>query len=170
MKTPQRHITRQKGTVLIVALIFLIVLTLLGVSAMDGTVLEAKLASNYQETNFALRTTEIGSSQAELHVSGLSLAGTLLPNSSVDVTSQLSNTAIARDHGISADTDNSQYTYKGLFPQPRASADLAGGQLAVFDVTTTGSSADGPGSGGATIRLGVGRWVPKPGNDLLVVN
>jgi len=167
MKTPQHSLTHQKGTVLVMALIFLIILTLLGLSAMEGTVLETKLASNYQENNFALRVTELGTLQSDLLIAE-GPPTDMLPNQDVDVTALL-NTSISRDHEISADTDNSQYTYKGLFT-PRTGVNNAGGQLAFFEIRTTGLSAvdSSQGSGRTTLRVGVTRWLPEPSGNFLL--
>lgn len=55
---------RQQGVVLVVALILLIVLTLLGISAMDTTVLEHRLAKNNEERIQAFQAGEAGLLQA----------------------------------------------------------------------------------------------------------
>lgn len=51
---------RQQGAVLIISLMLLIVLTMLGISALDSTKLETKMAANTAERNRALQTAEIG--------------------------------------------------------------------------------------------------------------
>ncbi len=51
---------QQQGAALIVALIFLIIITLLGVSSMDSTIIETNLAKNSREQNYALRVAENG--------------------------------------------------------------------------------------------------------------
>ena len=55
---------RQSGAVLIVAMILLVLLTLLGVTAMNTTSLEEKMASNTQEQVRAFQAAETGLSQA----------------------------------------------------------------------------------------------------------
>ncbi|MCK5523988.1 MAG: hypothetical protein KAI83_12725 [Thiomargarita sp.] len=61
MKTLHQYTrNQQQGTVLIISLIFLLILTLLGVSAMDGTLLESRLAANSEERNVALQVAEMG--------------------------------------------------------------------------------------------------------------
>ncbi|KHD09293.1 hypothetical protein PN36_03120 [Candidatus Thiomargarita nelsonii] len=167
MKTPQSRLTHQKGTVLVMALIFLIILTLLGLSAMEGTVLGTRLASNYQENNFAFRVTELGALQSDLLIEEDTYSK-MRTNQEEDVTALL-NADITRDHGILADTENSQYTYKGLFT-PRTGVQNSGGQLAFFEIRTTGLSAVGTsqGAGRSTLRVGVTRWVPEQSGNLLV--
>lgn len=54
----------QRGAVLLVALIFLLVLTLLGVSSMDGTILETKMSMNTQEKNWSFQVAEAALRQA----------------------------------------------------------------------------------------------------------
>ncbi|MGE0386734.1 MAG: PilX N-terminal domain-containing pilus assembly protein [Gammaproteobacteria bacterium] len=55
---------RQNGTVLVVAMVLLVVLTLLGVSAMNTTSLQERMAGNTQELGRAFQTAESGLSAA----------------------------------------------------------------------------------------------------------
>jgi len=54
---------RQRGAVLVVSLVMLVVLTLLGVSVMNITQLEERMASNSQEMAQAFQSAETGLSQ-----------------------------------------------------------------------------------------------------------
>ena len=54
----------QRGAVLLVALVILVVLTLLGVSTMNSTQLEEKMAANNQEVTRAFHAAESGLSEA----------------------------------------------------------------------------------------------------------
>jgi len=56
---------RQKGAVLAVSLLLLLVLTLIGVSSMQGTLLEEKMAGNAKDRNLAFQTSESGLREAE---------------------------------------------------------------------------------------------------------
>lgn len=49
---------RQRGAVLIVALIFLVILTMLGVTAMTGTTMETRMAGNARDLGVALQAAE----------------------------------------------------------------------------------------------------------------
>jgi hypothetical protein len=51
---------QQRGAVLIISLMLLIILTMLGISALDSTKLETKMAANTAELNRALQVAEIG--------------------------------------------------------------------------------------------------------------
>jgi len=51
---------RQNGTVLVMALVFLVILTLLGVGALNTTSLQEKMAGNTQDRNYAFQAAESG--------------------------------------------------------------------------------------------------------------
>lgn len=53
-----RHLQRQQGAVLITALIFLVILTLISVAAMRSSTLELRMAGNEQEHRRALQSTQ----------------------------------------------------------------------------------------------------------------
>lgn len=53
-----RFATRQRGAALYVALIFLVILALLGVSGMQVAVLQERMAANYRATNEAFQRSE----------------------------------------------------------------------------------------------------------------
>ena len=62
---------RQRGVVLVVSLIMLLVVTLLAVSSMQGTVLEEKMAGNSKDRNLAFQTTESAVREAETYIEGI---------------------------------------------------------------------------------------------------
>ena len=62
--TPSR-IARQQGTVLLVALIMLLVMTLLGLNSMRGTTLEERMAGNWRDQIIALQAAEAALREAE---------------------------------------------------------------------------------------------------------
>jgi type IV pilus assembly protein PilX len=55
----------QRGAALIVALVFLIVLTLLGVSSMRTSTLQERMAGNLRDSNLAFQAAEAGLREAE---------------------------------------------------------------------------------------------------------
>lgn len=57
--------TQQRGAVLIFCLVFLLVLTLMGVSSMESAVLEERMASNMQDYNAAFQAAETSLQTAE---------------------------------------------------------------------------------------------------------
>ena len=61
---------RQGGTVLLVALMFLIVITLLGLSSMKSTTLEERMAGNARDYNIALQAAEAALRDAEADLKG----------------------------------------------------------------------------------------------------
>ncbi len=50
--------TRQDGAVLAISLLILLVLTLLGISSLDGSIMEEKMAANTQTTNATFQKAE----------------------------------------------------------------------------------------------------------------
>ncbi|MDH3305864.1 MAG: PilX N-terminal domain-containing pilus assembly protein [Gammaproteobacteria bacterium] len=64
----QKSLRRQRGVVLIVSLILLLVVTLLAVSSMQGTALEEKMAGNTRDRNLAFQTTESAIREAETYI------------------------------------------------------------------------------------------------------
>lgn len=58
-------LSRQRGAVLVMSMLILIVMTLLGVSSMSGGMLEEKMARNSRDMNTALQAAEVGITDAE---------------------------------------------------------------------------------------------------------
>ncbi len=57
--------TKQSGTALLISLVILVVMTVLGLSAMSNTVLEAKMATNIQQRQIAFQAAEKALRDAE---------------------------------------------------------------------------------------------------------
>jgi len=66
----------QRGVVLIMSLVFLMILTILGISAMGTSSLEEKMSGNIQESTHAFEAAESGLNQAFSTSGALSLSGT----------------------------------------------------------------------------------------------
>lgn len=107
----------QRGAVLLMALIFLIILSLLGVTAMNGTVIETKLAANYVEKNYSLQITETGLTQLENMLNNATQRDTLTANQSVTANA----VSLTRPNSITACVSNIRAEGKGRFSQPRQS-------------------------------------------------
>lgn len=78
----------ERGAVLIVALIMLLLLTIIGLSSMRGTSLQESMAGNMRDSNLALQASEAALRKGEEEVTAHFLAGTLssLKESSADST------------------------------------------------------------------------------------
>lgn len=72
---------RQRGVALVVALMLLVVLTLVGLAAVSGTIMQQKMASNFSDRQIAFQTGEAGLRQAQLVVQALPtpITGAALP-------------------------------------------------------------------------------------------
>lgn len=66
---------KQKGAVLAVSLIFLLILTILGVSSMRSTVLEEKMAGNMRDRSLAFQAAEVALRDAEAFIESIVSAG-----------------------------------------------------------------------------------------------
>ncbi len=77
---------KQHGVVFVTALIFLVVLTLLGVTAMQTATLEERMAGNLRDRNLALQAAEMALRYAEQHIRDNDPA-TTVPSSIDGVTS-----------------------------------------------------------------------------------
>ena len=66
---------RERGAVLIVALVFLVILTMLGVTAMTGTTMELRMATNARDHAVALAAAEAALRDAEYDVFNRAYAG-----------------------------------------------------------------------------------------------
>lgn len=126
---PQSSAHRQHGAVLITALIILLVLALLGVTAMNSTAMEQKMAGNTMATNIAFQAAESG------------LAGAV--NSSVD----LFQTVDVPEYPIGRGAASVQTAPKGMSKIRRSDSryevyGLSGYEYAEFEQTSTGRAGD----------------------------
>ena len=93
-RTPQR---RQEGAILVIALLFLVLLTIIGVSSISGVTLEEKMASNLREQNVAFQAAESALRDAEIDLeSGIGGTGnrdpmTVAANFASDCTTAFTN-------------------------------------------------------------------------------
>jgi len=128
MNNPSRR--RQSGAVLIVAMIILVVLTLLGVTTMNTSSLQEKIASNTQEQVHAFQAAETGLNQA------------FADNLSYDISSTYSGGATPTVFAGSADSASYLPTFLGFSPPPPGSLYSATSfQAAHFNFRATGTSA-----------------------------
>ncbi len=120
--------SRQSGAVLIVAMIILVILTLLGVTAMNTSSLQERIASNTQEQVHAFQAAETGLNQA--FADGLAY----------DITSTYTTPLTA--FAGSADSASYGTTFLGFSPPPPGSLYSATSfQAAHFNFRATGNSA-----------------------------
>ncbi len=122
--------TRQSGAVLIVALIILVILTLLGVTTMNTTSLQERIAANTQEQVHAFQAAETGINQAFAN----SLA--------FDTSSTYTGGALLTPFAGSADRASYIPTFLGFSPPPPGSLySVTSFRAAHFNFRATGNSA-----------------------------
>ncbi|MCK4864142.1 MAG: hypothetical protein KAT06_01835 [Gammaproteobacteria bacterium] len=62
------HLQKQKGSVLILSLMILVVLTMIGISSMSSSSLQEKMAGNFRDREIAFQAAEMALSAAESYV------------------------------------------------------------------------------------------------------
>ena len=130
---------------LIVALVLLVILTLLGVSVMNTTSLEDRMAANSQETNRAFHTAETGLSVAMATNDAFDITETHNPDPV-----NLPGTHLTYEYDVN---------FKGWSPPPPDSLYSATSfQAAHFEFVSTG---DAGGSASATISGGAYQIAPS---------
>lgn len=72
--------TRQRGVVLIISLIMLLIMTLIGLASMQSTTLEEKMAGNYRDLNIAFQAAESTLRDGETWISQLATEPLLAVN------------------------------------------------------------------------------------------
>lgn len=77
LRIPSSHrpIRAQRGAVLVVSLLILLVLTIIGVSGMQSSTLEEKMASNSRDRNVAFQSSEAALRDAEEYIEDLVTVG-----------------------------------------------------------------------------------------------
>ena len=126
--------TRQKGSALIVAMVFLIILTLLGMSTMTTSRTELRMANNTQIANLAFQAAESG---IELMLDTTSLKSQLTTdtNQSYDQSYELDAQGVA--NSLTATTST-------VFKAEGIAAGYSVGTPALhFQITSTGTSGGG---------------------------
>ena len=145
LPTRRQH---ERGAVLIIAMIFLIIMTLLAVTGMTTTSLEEKMASNSQESSRAFQAAETGLAQALADLNSYDLTGTY-----VVTIAQIADTELDSEYktdflGVSAPPL--------VLNDPSLLNNIDCYETANFDLISTGTTA-----GGLTITIHGGAWQLK---------
>jgi hypothetical protein len=132
----------QAGTVLVMAMVILLILSLIGIAAMNTSSLEERMAGNIQESIQAFQAAE----------SGLNKVATT--SGALNLTSSTTNSFT-----FGATTASVTVSFKEFSPPKRGS----GYSATSFDVANFDQQSKGTAGGGATaeIHRGLGQIVPK---------
>ena len=74
----QQAATRQRGVALVVAMILLVVITLVGLAAVSGTIMQQKMSSNFYDRDVAFQAAEAALRQAQVAI-GAATASAVAP-------------------------------------------------------------------------------------------
>ena len=139
---------QQSGAVLIVAMIFLIVMTLLAISGMSTTSMEEKMTSNAQESTRAFQAAETALAQAINDLNSYDLTGTFVVDTTPIADTDLSSAYRTDFLGVSAPPL--------VLNDPDLLNNINCYETANFDFVSTGTSA-----GGLTVEIHGGAWQLK---------
>lgn len=175
---------RQQGIVLVVALILLIVLTLLGISAMDTTILEHRLAKNNEERARSFQLAEAGLGHGrQVYTSNTWIADIVTRASWSTTPTEIDNNGNTPRPVLSRKIDEQASTvvagqtwleFKGVFVNQFSVANQANSnaltQSVYYEVHTTGANlADKTKENGVqsnaiqiSLRQGMRQTVPAP--------
>lgn len=134
---------RQRGVVLVMSLVILLILTILGISAMGTSSLEEKMSGNIQEGTHAFEAAESGLNQAFNTSGALSLSGTT------------TNTFNYNNNRYTAVVDTK---FKQFAPPKRGSGYGNNFEAANFDQKSTATTTA---NAKAVVHQGVALIVPK---------
>jgi hypothetical protein len=167
---------QQQGVALVIAMILLIVLTLLGLSALKTTIVETKLATNAQERAYAFQMAETAVSEKENLFSNAGFMGRLILSDSLQITSADGDVdfpepaVIARDPatGINSITQTGAtlMEFRGTFEVPPGAAGSNWGvgvaDGSYFEVYSIGrNNEEDSGFIHYTVRSGYRQLAPK---------
>lgn len=111
--------TTQRGAVLVVSLIFLLLLTLIGTTAMRTTTLQERMAGNTRDTNLSLQAAEAGLRAGQDWVLTAPNATTAQGNAPWDGAAQTGSVA-----GLDAQLANDPFFYVGPPTKTRVNIQL----------------------------------------------
>jgi len=163
---------RQQGAVLIISLMLLIVLTMLGISALDSTKLETKMAANTTEMNRALQIAEIGlkipitytDNKVEKLVDiAMRAEGNLMPPEYYCFDSN--NPVVPQTTGVCADSVSNALEIqtirsKDFYPDKSGKAKCAGDCILNFIIKSTSRSRKDVNAPRVMLRGGMSRIIP----------
>lgn len=125
---PLVTIKRQNGAALFITLIFLLILTIIGLASMNDTVMQGKMAGAMQDSNVALQGVETAIRAAEAYIDGIATVGDF--GAATTEGKGLYKEGTAKDPYDAAtwNSDNSKAAgvVAGLAEQPRFFIELAG--------------------------------------------
>lgn len=150
-----RSIQSQKGMALIIALIFMVVLTLIGVSSISTTMLEERMAGNLQASTAAFQAAETG--VARVLNAGLFSTGDACDSSS-DYTSPLGVGTSSTEHTCQ---DFLQNTAPGRSTTPQGQESVSYNHFDIESIGNTGSNAE------VTVHQGV-RYLGPSASDAIL--
>ncbi len=130
-----RSARNQQGAVLAISLLMLLVLTLIGVSGMQGTILQERMASNTRDRNIAFQAAESAMRDAEIFLNAIVTTGAfdgtagLFSDTQVEPDFLTAATWTTSANSVVATTVSGSYTAPRFFIQRAAILTGTGGAM-----------------------------------------
>ncbi len=151
----RRPCARQRGAALAVALVFLVVLTIIGVTALRTTTLEERMAGNLQEHTRAFQAAEAGVARTISDVNNFS------SGQAVSLNAELTNPSVsAQDTYLSSASMSTSYLGQTAPTRSPKAWGLGSAAFHHFDIESTGTTGR---NAKVTVDQGV-YLVGAPGN------
>lgn len=141
----------ERGTALVMSLVFLLILTLLGITAMGTSSLQQKMSGNTQEVTRALEAAESGVIAAVKTPNSLVLSGQVWNNNNTPFT--------FGSVGLSVVTASVSVGFVDYSPPKRGSGFDNSFSAANFDANSSGKTLA---NAKATVHQGIAQIVPAP--------
>jgi type IV pilus assembly protein PilX len=140
----------QKGAILIVALVMLLLLTVIGISSMRGTTLQERMASNMRDQNMALQAAESSLRKAESVLDEKFTADTM---STLNVTPVWVNHSAVSITGLAAAPRYRMTPIANLSTSTEAGLPPDEGYLVRVEAEGFGITKDTSDSAGSTVQI-----------------
>ena len=112
----------QRGVALVVALILLVVITLVGLAAVSGTIMQQKMSSNFYDRDVAFQAAEAALRQAQVAI-GAATSGAAAPAGFYDCSPPAPNGTGANNPCQANPFNDSNVPATNIFPVPKSTYD-----------------------------------------------
>lgn len=162
-RQPQLATRRQHGATLIFGLVILLVVTLIGVTAMQGTTVQEKMAANVQFGEMAFQAAEDGVRTVTQEARSLRAPPAGSGNVLVDALNAGNGNNVARNASNGATTtSNAVITYTGATAAPGYSLGAGSGNFVFHRYRITANGVAGDNVATSTLVQELGRVGPSP--------
>lgn len=137
----------QHGSALVISLVVLLILTIIGVTAIGTSTLEEKMAGNSRDQNLAFQSAEVALRDAEAYLGGIASTAGFTGNGLYDTGAAPDVTASATWTGNASIVVSSSNSVATVTTQPRYIIEFVGASTPSSDMELSGGYGNGSGQG-----------------------